>query len=162
MDKGPLNIGQSFQLMLECLVDIMGVSELSARIRDDIDLDVQLLSGMICSALREQDPEANAACSDRIQIPDEIVPYNRHNQTEDVHRQIIPVVDEEHLRRWASGTVARIPDSDFRDASDLADSMMSSTATVVIRAQNMMIAIVSIRHVPEDTGMASDATAFEA
>jgi hypothetical protein len=53
MHKGPLDICKTFQLALQLLAYIMRFTKLSLRVHDDINLDIELLTGVISTALCE-------------------------------------------------------------------------------------------------------------
>lgn len=51
VDKGALDIGQAFELALQRLADIVRIAQADLRVHDDVDFDVETLTGVVGAAL---------------------------------------------------------------------------------------------------------------
>jgi len=51
---------------------------------------------------REQDEQGDADCSNWIQVPDEMVAHNGHDEPEDVDDNVVAMVHKEDFHGWES------------------------------------------------------------
>lgn len=81
----------------ECDVDAF-VEEFTRSRLPDEEPDIVKCGG----GPREENEESDAGGSDRVEIPDESISDNGHDETENVHGQIVSMVDEEDMCCWVS------------------------------------------------------------